>query len=155
METTRLTGFREADPEERWQQQYRDLEAIQQTLTFYAEELVFLRTLIDRHLMWLMEEDSLTHLQSLTARITGSAAACTELQHTASGLIGKTGALIENPFAQDEHQLRMAFAQIRQSLETYTEGLRLIKKDVYQVMEAALRTEKARRMLPPHESTKS
>ena len=155
METTKLTGFREADPEERWQQQYRELEAIQHTLTFYAEELIFLRNLIDRHLMWLMEEDSLTHLQSLTARITGSSAACTEIQNTVSGLIGKTGALIENPFAQDEHQLRMAFAQVKQSLETYTAGLRMVKKDVFHAMEEALRTEKARRILPAHEPKKS
>lgn len=148
METTKLTGFREADPEERWQQQYRDLESIQHTLTFYAEELVFLRKLIDRHLMWLMEEDSLSHLQSLTARITTSDTDCKSLQHSVSGLIGKTGSLIENPFAQDEHQLRLAFAQTRESMETYTSGLRAIKKDVFKAMEEALRTEKARRILP-------
>lgn len=148
METTRLTGFREADPEERWQQQYRELEAIQHTLTFYAEELVFLRNLIDRHLMWLMEEGSLSHLQSLTARITASDTTCRSLQHSVSGLIGKTGSLIENPFAQDEHQLRVAFAQSRESLESYTNELRTIKKDVFKAMEEALRTEKARRILP-------
>lgn len=148
METTRLTGFREADPEERWQQQYRELEAIQHTLTFYAEELVFLRNLIDRHLMWLMEEGSLSHLQSLTARITASDSTCRSLLHSVSGLIGKTGSLIENPFAQDEHQLRVAFAQTRESLESYTNELRTIKKDVFKAMEEALRTEKARRILP-------
>lgn len=151
METTRLTGFREADPEERWQQQYRDLESIQHTLTFYAEELVFLHNLIDRHLMWLMEEDSLTRLQSLTDRISRSDAACKDLQHSASGLISKTGALIENPFAQDEHQIRLAFTQAGESLENYTTSLRALKKDVFRAMEDALRTEKARRLLPRHE----
>jgi len=151
METTKLTGFRESDPEERWQQQYRDLETIQHTLAFYAEELVFLRTLIDRHLMWLMEQDSLAHLQSLTQRIGGSATGCESLQHEAAGLISKTGALIENPFAQDEHQLRMAFSQLRNNLDAYSERLRTIKKEVFKSMEEALRTEKARRLLPQSE----
>lgn len=147
METTKLTGFRETDPEERWQQQYRDLEIMQHTLVFYAEELLFLRNLIDRHLMWLMEEEGLTNLNSITNRITSSATGCESLQHTVSGLISRTGSLIENPFAQDEHRLRQDFIRLKDQLNGYTEILRSVKKEVFKAMEEAIRTEKARRLL--------
>ena len=155
METTKLTGFMETDPEERWQQQYRDLELMQHTLVFFAEELVFLRNLIDRHLMWLMEEEGLTNLQSVTNRIASAATGCEGLRHTVSGLISRTGSLIENPFAQDEHRLRQDFIRLKDNLSEYTDNLRSVKKEVFKAMEEAIRTEKARRLLSQSGSEKS
>lgn len=116
-------------------------------LDFYDGEILFLRNLISKYLHWLMEEDYFppirTALQNLQ-QVEKDAAGC---RTAFQSVVTRLGLLIENPFAQDESRIREGYVQANEKYRELIDTYRDLKKEIFQMVEQSMRTEKARKML--------
>ena len=71
----------------------------------------------------------------------------TESRTDYQSLINRLGLLVENPFAQDESRIRESYVQTSDRLRELVAEFRDVKKDIFQMVEQSLRTEKARKLL--------
>lgn len=134
-----------------WQHLYREAEGFQSELAFYEGEIRFLRSLLSRHLHWLLEEDQFPKIQSALERLQTVEKDSRDLRNNNQSVINRLGFLLENPFTQNESAVLENFRQTKNELNALIVEYRDAKDTIYTMVEQVMRTEKARRMLsaPP------
>ena len=136
-----------------WQHLYKDAVHNRSDLMFYDLELRFLRNLLGRYLLWLMEDSGLPKIQPAVEKLQHMENQTKVLQTANESLINRVGLLVENPFAQDESRIREDFRKEMEGIQELVTGFRETKNEIFNLVEQTLRTEKARRMLGmPHET---
>lgn len=130
-----------------WQHLYKEAGHHLSDLDFYDGEIRFLRNLIGKYLHWLMEEEYFPHVKTVLERLQQVEKDSEESRTAYQSLINRLGLLVENPFAQDETRIRESYVQNGDRLRELVADFRDVKKDIFQMVEQTLRTEKARKML--------
>ena len=130
-----------------WEKMYRDVEYLKSEMKFFSQEMAFLHSLLDRYLLWLIEQESLSGLQMLNAKVKSTDQKCSDFMSKADSLMNRLGLLIENPFTQDEHKIKDSFSHIMEETKSFLEDVKRIKSEVFDHVAHTLRTEKARRLL--------
>lgn len=116
-------------------------------LDFYDGEILFLRNLISKYLHWLMEEDYFPHIQTTLQSLQQVEKDAAKSRADFQSVITRLGLLIENPFAQDESRVRESYVQTNDNYREMVEAYRVIKKEIFQMVEQSIRTEKAKKMI--------
>lgn len=134
-----------------WESMFREAEKIKSEMKFFELEMGFLHRLLDRYLLWLIEEESLSGLQILNSKIKAADQKCADFILKAESLMTRLGLLIENPFAQDEHRIKESFTHLKDEALSFEAELKRLKSEVFDHVAHTLRSEKARRLLGVHE----
>lgn len=139
-----------------WQRMYREAEYLKSEMKFFSQEMAFLHSLLDRYLLWLIEEESLSGLQLLNSKVKSTDQKCQEFISKSESLMNRLGLIIENPFAQDEHLVQESFKHVMEEAGPFHAEVKRIKNEVFDHVAHTLRSEKARRLLgePHHETQK-
>lgn len=132
-----------------WENMFHHAEKIKSNMKFYSTEMSFLHHLLDRYLLWLIEEESLAGVQLLNSKVKAAEQKCTDFITKSESLMTRIGLLIENPFAQDEHRIQESFRHTKEESEAFESELKRLKAEVFDHVANTLRTEKARRLLNP------
>ncbi|MBM3177977.1 MAG: hypothetical protein FJZ78_08215 [Bacteroidetes bacterium] len=130
-----------------WQNLFRDTERRTSELQFYSDEITFLKNLLDRYPLWLMEEESLATLQVVSASLKKTEESCKTLIFSNNSTRDRLGLLIENPFAQDEYKIKSDFRSDGDKLESLTVDMKSVKTEIFKLVEQCFRTEKARKLI--------
>lgn len=133
-----------------WEKMYRDAEMVKSNMKFYSSEMAFLRSLMDRYLLWLVEEESMTGLQILISKIKKTDEKCSEFSGKAESLMNRLGQLIENPFTQDEHKIMDSFKHTFEEVNAFEIEIKRVKQEIFEHIAHTLRTEKGRHLLNAH-----
>lgn len=132
-----------------WEHMFHHAETIKSNMKFYSIEMSFLHQLLDRYLLWLIEEESLAGVQLLNSKVKAADQKCTEFVTKAESLMTRVGLLIENPFTQDEHRIQESFRHTDAESKAFEAELKRLKSEVFDHVAHTLRTEKAKRLLNP------
>ena len=130
-----------------WQNFFRETERRSSELQFYSDEITFLKNLLDRYLLWLMEEESLSTIQVVSASLKKTEEACKTLIHSNNSTRDRLGLLMENPFAQDEYKIKSDFRSDGDKLESLALDMKSVKTEIFKLVEQCFRTEKARKLI--------
>jgi predicted phage-related endonuclease len=136
-----------ADHISEWSRMFSASENLRSELDFFEDELAFLHKLIDKYFMHLMEDESLHTLNKLSTRLHKTEENRKELELANNQIIRKIGILLENPFSQNEHQIKDSFNVTFSQVHEFQVGLRSLKSEIFEIMEKSLRTEKGRKLL--------
>jgi len=134
-----------------WEKMFREAEYIKSEMKFYSREMGFLHSLLDRYMLWLIEQESLSGLQMLNSKIKSTDEKCSELISKCDSLMNRLGLLIENPFTQDEHKVKESFTHILEEVKSFQNEVKQVKSEVFDHVAHTLRTEKARRLIGEHQ----
>ena len=130
-----------------WQNLFRDTERRDSELEFYTDEIHFLKNLLDRYLLWLMEEESLAAIQVISSSLKKTEQDCKNIMQANISNRTRLGLLMENPFSQDEHKIKSDFRLDGEKIESLALDMKSVKTEIFKLVEQCFRTEKARKLI--------
>jgi predicted phage-related endonuclease len=136
-----------ADHISEWSRMFSVLENMQSELNFYQDELLFLNKLIEKYFMHLMEDESLHTLNDISIRLQKIEAIRKSIHSENYRIMKKIGLLLENPFSHNEHEIQDHFNINFSHINEFKMGLRVLKSEIFEILEKSLRSEKARKLL--------
>lgn len=138
-----------------WEKMHNRAESLKSDMEFYSAEMAFLRSLLDRYLLWLIEEESLAGLQLMNSKIKTCDEKCRSFTVKAESLMTRLGLLIENPFTQDEHRIMESYKHTFEESDSFEKEIKRLKHEVFEHVAHTMRTSKAQKLIgSPNEQEK-
>lgn len=119
----------------------------QADVRFYKDELRFLRDLVDKYFMWLIEKEHIDNLQEKAGRLLNADKQCDELAQKITKHLTHLNELQQNAFSHDEQQFRNEHGKLEDEIADFAKLFRDLKKDVFKITEEVLESEKLKHLL--------
>ncbi len=116
---------------------------------FYRDESRFLRTLIDKYFIWLIEDGNILKVQSLSNELTQIIQLKKELYKNITKHLMHLEELIENPFSQNEQKVKNEHLIIEDEFAEFVKKFKLLKREIFAITEHVIEDEKVRHLLTP------
>lgn len=145
---TEENNAQQRNGEERsWQQMFIVSEHWRSDLEFLNDELSFMRKLIDRYLMWLIDEKNITDTRKQLAELSGFEKRHKAISEDLAKHLGRLTNLIENPFSHNAQDCKDAHVTIEAMVAALVKDFRVIKKAVFVLTEKIMESEKAKHLI--------
>jgi hypothetical protein len=116
-----------------WQQLYVLTEHWKSDLSFFEEDLKFLRHLIDKYFMWISNKEHIDMVREIEVGLLKTDEQCESLIHRVNTHLHHLAELIDNPFAYDSHKFRTEHAQLEDDIAAFVKDFRSNRKEVFTV----------------------
>lgn len=136
------------EPEEyNWMGLFVLTEHWQSDLIFFADEMRFFRSLIDRHFMVLIEQENIEKTRAIALSLADLENEKLRLEQKTAGHLKHLSALIENSFSHDSQIIKDEHKEMEIAMADFARRFRLVKKDIFKLTEHVMESEKARHLL--------
>jgi hypothetical protein len=119
----------------------------QSDLKFFRDELAFFQKLIDKYFVWLIEEKNIGDTRRFASALTTLERRRSSLEEDVSRHLVRLGNLTQNPFVQNGQESRDQHALLEKSSADFAKAFRDLKKQVFQLTEHVIESEKTRHLL--------
>ncbi len=119
----------------------------QSDLVFVSDELDFLRKLIDKYFLALIEEKNIERTRALSSDLLKFDKSNASVAQRLSQHLRHLADLIQNPFSHDSHECSNEHAQLETTLADHTKEFRRIKTEMFTFCEQVIESDKAQRVL--------
>ncbi|CAD5265118.1 MULTISPECIES: hypothetical protein [unclassified Imperialibacter] len=130
-----------------WSEQYVMAEHWQSDLKFDEDELRFLKKLIDKYFLWLIDEKHLENTRKVANRLSHFEKDRLEIDTRVGKHMHHLVALIENSSLPNASACESEHNTLRNALADLQMELRAVKKEIFQLAEHVMDSNKARRLL--------
>jgi hypothetical protein len=141
--SSKLTGM----DEETWISLSVLSEHWQSDLAFFKDELRFLRSLINKYFIWLMEEENIEKTRLLAKGITEMETQRNSFDQQVATHLQHLQRLIENPFAYDAHAIKQEHEKLENNISQFVKDFRVLKRETFDLTELVIESEKAQHLL--------
>ena len=136
------------DPEKKeWESLYALTQHWQSDLQFYDDELQFLRSLIDKYFIWLVEDENIENTKVLANKLIRMSEKCTQLESRTREHSKHIASLMENPFPYNKQDFKDEHLYLENSLPQFLKDFRQIKREVFRLTTKIIESEKAKHLL--------
>lgn len=130
-----------------WQEVYTLTKHWHSDIEFYAYEVNFLYTLIDKYFIWLEDDENVNRVEQLRKELRTMKITMTELNRAIQVHLKHINALLENAFIYDEHTFKDEHTILEKKLSNFANDYKTIKKQVFECTENILNSEKVEYLL--------
>lgn len=130
-----------------WEELYHLTQHWQSEMEFYRDEIHFIYKLISKFFNRLLEQDDFRTLQLLIQKISDTEEEFDEVEDNILEHLKHFEALIRNEFTRDEQLFRSEHEELENRVASLTNYYRLIKKEVFTITEAVLKSDKMKHLL--------
>ena len=130
-----------------WQELYVLGEHWQSDMAFYRDELKFLYSLVDKYFMWLMKDEGIAKLRTMTEDIRQIDEAAMRLTRQMHHHQRQLGLLMDKAFSEDARHFRAEHEQLENAFAAFVKQFRLVKQEVFDITEHMLTTERHEHLL--------
>ncbi|MEQ8687056.1 MAG: hypothetical protein RIE86_17275 [Imperialibacter sp.] len=130
-----------------WSEQYVMAERWQSDLKFDKDELRFLKKLIDKYFLWLIDEKHLETTQKVANRLSHFEKNTLATEAKVARHMHHLAALIENPSLPNASTCENEHNTLKKALADLQMELRAVKKEIFQLAEHVMDSNKAQRLL--------
>ncbi|MEQ9377646.1 MAG: hypothetical protein RIG68_20840 [Imperialibacter sp.] len=130
-----------------WSEQYVMAERWQSDLKFDKDELRFLKKLIDKYFLWLIDEKHLETTQQVANRLSHFEKNILATESKVARHMHHLAALIENPSLPNVSACENEHNTLKKALADLQIELRAVKKEIFRLAEHVMDSNKARRLL--------
>lgn len=116
-------------------------------LKFFADELRFLGSLIDKYFMSMIEGENLEAARLITGNLSKVEKRRETLEARFAKHMQHMTELVENPFPQNTQEYRDEHAILELTMADFVKDLRGLKTEIFQLTEKIIESEKARHLL--------
>ena len=124
----KIEELRSNPPEKEWAGLFILAEHWQSDLKFYADESQFLRSLIDKYFMWLIDEKYIDSTKKLATRLMKLEKRRSQMENSVAEHLKHLANLIQNPFPYDAQAFRDEHGGLEILLTDLSEGFPNHKK---------------------------
>lgn len=136
------------DPEGKvWESFYVLAQHWKSDLKFYNDELRFLKSLIDKYFIWLLEDKNIKNTRIVANKLTQLNKRCSELDQKVRNHKKHLAALIENPFPHNAQEYKDEHLTLESSLSEFLKDFRKAKNEVFRLTKQVIESEKANHLL--------
>ncbi|MBA4056433.1 MAG: hypothetical protein C0490_17085 [Marivirga sp.] len=144
--TPKRSGVKEPEASN-WTGSYTLTEHWQSDLMFFADEMRFFRSLIDRYFMALIEQENMEKTRGMARNLADLENERLQLVKKTAGHLKHLAVLVENPFSHDVQTTLNEHQETEKALADFVKRFHLVKKDIFKLMEHVMVSEKARHLL--------
>lgn len=130
-----------------WEELYVLTKHWQSDLDFYRDEIRFLSDLMGKYFMWLVADDNIKHVNSLTKQLSDLGRNKEEIARQVKQHLKHLEALMENAFSQDEQKFRKEHEDLEDRLTGFIWNYKVLKKEIFKTTEKVIEEEKLNRLL--------
>ncbi|HEY0745034.1 MAG TPA: hypothetical protein VGD40_26395 [Chryseosolibacter sp.] len=129
------------------QQIYIISERWQSDLVFFYDELNFLRKLIDKYFIWLIDDDNIESTRKVASELSKLEKRRFSILQRLDKHRRHLANVIENPFTHNTQECSDEHSELEVLFAGLAKEFRLVKKDVFDLTEHVIESEKAKRLL--------
>jgi hypothetical protein len=130
-----------------WGALYIIAEHWQSDLKFYEDELNFLRKLIDKYFLWLIEEKHLENTRSVADKLSKLEKNRLATDEKLTKHMHHLTALIENPFPYDASVYKNEHKELKAAFSEFLKEFRRVKKAIFELAEHVIDSAKVKRLI--------
>ncbi|HEX8038177.1 MAG TPA: hypothetical protein VF490_03470 [Chryseosolibacter sp.] len=116
-------------------------------LQFFNEEITFLRNVINKYFLTLIEEKNIGSTRAVAADLSSIEKECADLRARVAGHLKHLAHRIENPFPYNAQEYQDEHARLEDAMTAMMKEFRVVKKEVFKVSEYAIDSEKSKHLL--------
>jgi hypothetical protein len=147
MSTYKNPSTPETQETRNWQELYILAKHWKSDLEFYKEDLRFLKTLIEKYLIWITKKDNLELVSSLRKKEHELIVACTSLLDKVSGHLHKASELATASDTGKETEFRNVHLELETALASFVKTFRENRMEVFKVTEYIMDSEELQNIL--------
>ena len=130
-----------------WQQLHTLSEHWQSELSFFNDEIRFLKDLINKYFVWLVSDEKIDTLRELSNGLIRAEKTHDQLSKRLQKHLVHLADLIENAFSHDEQVFREEHVRLEDHISEFAEDFKILKKDIFTSTSKAIETERLKRLL--------
>lgn len=116
-------------------------------LQFFNEEITFLRNVIDKYFLTLIEEKNMASTRSVASDLSSIGKESADLHTRVAGHLKHLAHLIENPFPYNAQEYQDEHERLEDAMTAMMKRFRVVKKEVFRLSEYAIDSEKSKHLL--------
>jgi len=130
-----------------WQQLYVLAEYWLSDLEFYTDEIRFLKDLINKYFIWLVEGENINEMRKLVNHLIKVEKTQIEIAEITANHLSHLVKLSENAFVYDQQKFREEHAQLEDKFAAFINDFKALKKDIFKTTGKVIVAEKLQRLL--------
>jgi hypothetical protein len=142
-EITTASGYEENT----WQQFFVLAEHWQSDLKFFADELQFLKNIIDKYFIWLTDEKNVADTQHLTADLINLEKSRAYIEQKVENHLKDLASLIKHAVSQTAQNNKDEHGELQIALAVFVKDFRQMKRRIFEVTKRVMESEKDHRLL--------
>lgn len=119
----------------------------QSDLVFFNLELRFLRSLIDKYFIWLVEDANINRTREASAALLKLEKERLALEGKVSIHLKHLADLMTNPFTYDSQKIREDHGELEDLVMGFVKEFRKTKKEIFSLTEVVIETEKVKHLI--------
>ena len=135
--------------EKAWSALYILAEHWQSDLKFFGDELRFLKELIGKYFISLIEVDHIDHTKQLVDELLDLEKKRKRLEKDIGEHLHQLTKLVESQFLQDTQGYKERHGKLEAGMSEFLKDFRKVKKELFHVTEQIMKSEKAKHLLGP------
>jgi hypothetical protein len=146
--STNIDTLITTDPAEaEWKRLFIITEHWRSDLKFFADELQFLRTLLDKYFLKLIKTENIESTQATVTKLTKLENRRHVFEQKLDRHFSHMTNLIENPFPHDAQMYRDEHAKLEFGMAEFVKDFRELKKEIFQLAKEVMDAEKTNHLL--------
>jgi cysteinyl-tRNA synthetase len=146
--STKIDTLTTTDPaENEWKRLFVITEHWRSDVTFFSDELQFLKGLMDKYFMTLIKEQNIDTTKATVHKLTKLENKRNNFEQKMDRHFNHIISLVENPFPHDAQVYRDEHAKLALAMADFEKDFRELKKEIFQLAKEIINTEKSRHLL--------
>lgn len=133
--------------ENSWARLFVLAEHWQSDMQFFSDELRFLRSLVDKYFLWLIDKNHIEATKKMAAKLEKIEKSRGRLDLSVRNHLKHLTNLIENPFAHDAQSCKDEHAKLEDWFADFSKDFREVKKEIFRLTEQVMESKKAQYVL--------
>ncbi len=130
-----------------WQQLHVLSEKWLSELSFYRDEIRFLKDVVNKYFIWLVADEKMDTLTHLSQRLIKIEEVNQYLLETTNKHMGHLVDLIENSFSHDEQAFREEHSTLEDRIAGFEQDFMVLKSDIFTITKKVIEIERLKRLL--------
>lgn len=130
-----------------WEDLYLLTEHWKSDIEFYRDESRFLRTLVDKYFIWLIEDGNIQMVQLLSNKLSKIITQKKAIYDKLNKHLNHLEELIENPFSHDSTKFRNEHSKLEDEFTVFVKNFKVIKKEIFAMTKHVIEDEKLHHLL--------
>jgi len=119
----------------------------QSDLQFYEDELRFMRSLVDKYFIWLIEDHHIDATKAMALQLTRLEKGRQDLDQRVSDHMKNLAALAENPLSRESQVSNDEHGALERAIADFLKEFRVTKKGLFELTEQVIESKKAQYVL--------
>ncbi|MEP1096581.1 MAG: hypothetical protein ABJG78_15805 [Cyclobacteriaceae bacterium] len=130
-----------------WEELYILTKHWKSDMEFYSDEIDFLRLLMDKYFIWLIEGQNISHTKELVQKLSSKDQERQEISELIEKHLHHLEGLLKSTSTEDDQKFRDEHAELEDRFTDFVKAFMSTKREAFSMTEHVMESEKIKRLL--------